>query len=101
MSEPEHDHPSMGPCDYSCAPYREAKRAPQTPWAKAEATIAQVAAERDAALGEVERLRAALAELIPFTEEMVDGAYRPADVPIMLAWPPLEQARRALEGRPS
>ena len=26
MSEPEHSHPSMGPCDYSCSPYREAKR---------------------------------------------------------------------------
>jgi hypothetical protein len=23
---PPHSHPRMGPCDYSCSPYREAKR---------------------------------------------------------------------------
>lgn len=26
MKETEHHHPNMGPCDYSCSPYREAKR---------------------------------------------------------------------------
>ncbi len=26
MGETEHNHPSLGPCDYSCAPYREAKQ---------------------------------------------------------------------------
>jgi hypothetical protein len=46
---------------------------------------------------DVARLRAALEELIPFTEEMVDGAHRPADVPIMLDWPPLAQARQVLK----
>ncbi len=42
------------------------------------------------------RLRKALEALVPFTEEMVDGAHRPADIPIMMNWPPLAQARRAL-----
>jgi|SRR4051812_31308250 hypothetical protein len=57
---------------------------------------AAAVAERDAARREVEDLRAALSDLITFAEDAVEEGYRPADVPTMLAWPPLEQARRVL-----
>ena len=47
MSETEHNHPRMGPCDYSCTPYREARRRERQ---AREALTVDAAAEARAAL---------------------------------------------------
>jgi hypothetical protein len=39
-------------------------------------------------------LRQVLYDLVKLTEECIDAGYRPADIPIMLDWPPLPRARQ-------
>ena len=64
---------------------------------RTDATLATLAQQPAPDAG---ALRDALQALIPFTEEQIEGAYRPADVPIMLRDPIMEQARRALAAAP-